>query len=841
MELHDIENKLNMLLTGSGRKIVFWYDDDAEYEEDIENIHLAEGNKLWVLTDSNWFETKLLLEVKDKQSNYLIYAPFPRPDDKENLLADTFYYSEHFYSDKMIQLCGELGIPANCQDEVKLFKKFWTSNNTEKFKNLNIGEYTVASIDLGMLCVLAAVKTCNFEELLRKVLLSGLENNAILKRFITHKMDRIFWQMCEKQYGYKDSDPTLQKLLVTMLVTYTDTLVEGNIPKEWKSFISGKQNDVIVFVKNLMSHVETAQFYDEESEKIASYLEVKNLLRQIPLDNVVAADTFELFDENIIQWIIAKIEDGMLDEKIAGMTIPEICDVRMKNCHHFSIRYENFYHMLKNGYQMLKGISMLLTTQIKAEEMIKEYAESIYLIDTWYRKFYYYLDKVGLNKEFEKIRDLVENHYTNKYLSDFVCKWNQCLSDEAYRTYSGTKQMEFYDRYVQPFMKESGRAGRVIVIVSDAFRYECAKELQGNLDLDEKFDAKIGYMLGSLPSETTLGMAALLPHKTIQMGEMLDVTVDGLKCGNSMDDRRKVLKAFNPKSDCLDFDVVMNAKQSEIRAMFQDKEVVYIYQNQIDDRGESKKSENEVFNACQEAIERIQMLIRRLTGYISATRFLVTADHGFIYKRDKIAESDKISMDKSEISYVNKRFLISKEKIENNAVVSRAMKYLDTANELYVSTPIGADIIKCPGGGQNYVHGGSSLQEMLVPVIKVITYKGLQETSMVNVELSSGSNRITDIMVYLDFMQMEPVTDTLKPRKLLAYFIDANGDKISYDVPIIANITETDPRHRLMREKFILKSGSYNRGKDYFLVLVDMEDHSKEHHRYKFEIDIAGI
>ena len=48
MELHDIENKLNMLLTGSGRKIVFWYDEDAEYEEDIQNIHLADGAKTWI-------------------------------------------------------------------------------------------------------------------------------------------------------------------------------------------------------------------------------------------------------------------------------------------------------------------------------------------------------------------------------------------------------------------------------------------------------------------------------------------------------------------------------------------------------------------------------------------------------------------------------------------------------------------------------------------------------------------------------------------------------------------------------------------------------------------------
>ena len=32
MELQDIQNKLNILLSGTDRKIVFWYDDDAAYE-----------------------------------------------------------------------------------------------------------------------------------------------------------------------------------------------------------------------------------------------------------------------------------------------------------------------------------------------------------------------------------------------------------------------------------------------------------------------------------------------------------------------------------------------------------------------------------------------------------------------------------------------------------------------------------------------------------------------------------------------------------------------------------------------------------------------------------------
>lgn len=348
-------------------------------------------------------------------------------------------------------------------------------------------------------------------------------------------------------------------------------------------------------------------------------------------------------------------------------------------------------------------------------------------------------------------------------------------------------------------------------------------------------------MLSVLPSETTLGMASLLPHKEIVVDEGLNITVDGMHCGNSTADRQKILQTAIPRSACYDFDKVMNAKKDEIRQMLQDKDVVYIYQNQIDDRGESSRSENEVFNACQEAIEEIQALIRRITGYVSATRYLITADHGFIYKRDKLQECDKISMDKTLVSFVNKRYLISLDPIQNDAVISRTLAYLSKLNNVYVSMPIGADIIKTKGGGQNYVHGGSTLQEMVVPVVKVKTFTGKQDTGMVNVELSSFTSKITSIEVRLDFMQMELVSDTKKPRRLVAFFVDANGDKISYDVPLIANVRDADARKRVMNEKFTLKSGKYSRNENYFLVLADMDDERVEHHRYKFEIDIIDM
>ena len=173
MEIKQIQDKLNEMLSGTGRRLVFWYDDDASYEESIHDIVFADGAKLWIVTQDNWFETKLQIEVRDPESSYLLYAPFPRPDDRGNYLADIFYYSQHFYSDRLIQLMGELGIPASCQDEVKRFRKFWTAGNTEKFRKLGIEEMTRDKIQLGILCVLAGVRTLSFDELLRKVVLAG--------------------------------------------------------------------------------------------------------------------------------------------------------------------------------------------------------------------------------------------------------------------------------------------------------------------------------------------------------------------------------------------------------------------------------------------------------------------------------------------------------------------------------------------------------------------------------------------------------------------------------------------------------------------------------------------
>ena len=396
------------------------------------------------------------------------------------------------------------------------------------------------------------------------------------------------------------------------------------------------------------------------------------------------------------------------------------------------------------------------------------------------------------------------------------------------------KQDDFYKHYLKGY---EAKNNRIIVIISDAFRYECAKELMGRFELDEKCEAKMETMLSVLPSVTPVGMASLLPHNEIVVDSQLNVMVDGQPCGDLIS-RDKILKAQNADNVALSFDELANANQSKIRELLQGKKIAYIYHNQVDARGEKLASENEVFNACNEAIEEIFRLIKRLTGYISAPRFFITADHGFLYKRDKLQEFDKVSYPKEICAYSNKRFLLTTESVSQQGLASRMMAYL---KGLYVTTPVGADIFKVAGGGQNYVHGGSSLQEMLVPVIELTTNTRGVAYDYVDVILTSVSRKVTNLITYFDFIQTEKVTDTMKARSIIAYFSTEDGEKISFDVPIVANSREDAPEKRTFHEKFTLKTREYKYGDRYYLVLADANDEKNILQQYEFMIDIAFV
>ena len=131
LNLKQIEDKLNSEFTGDSRKLVFWYDDNGEFVEDVKNLKL-ENAKIHYLTSTNLFKTKLLLEREDTENNYLIYAPFPKPNSRENHLADTIKYSKEFFADRASLIALDLGIDEKYKPVLQKYIKFFGAKDRTK-------------------------------------------------------------------------------------------------------------------------------------------------------------------------------------------------------------------------------------------------------------------------------------------------------------------------------------------------------------------------------------------------------------------------------------------------------------------------------------------------------------------------------------------------------------------------------------------------------------------------------------------------------------------------------------------------------------------------------------
>lgn len=843
MDLQNIQDQLNTEFSKSDTRIIFWFDDKGEYEDEIAELKL-DNAKLHILDGTNWFYSKWLLNELDIDNNYLVYAPFPKPSDAENPLADIYYYSVPYYTDRISQMSQEIGIDSRFKEHLAQYSNFWKNKNRiERFKELSIDHFNVETIDIGLIAVLTEVKTPNFEEITRQLLLN--DNEAYMKALGDNGLLEKFWELCEKYFGYQSENPNVDDLAACMLLTYASVALKDTLPTVLKSYVLKKKNDVVVFVRNLMDNVLYQDAYDVLSEKVEKTLRVVSRIRDelkkdadkakdqsAQLLDIANCDAFRELDNILIDWALDQLNDEILDAQIDGMNLAQIAEQRTAKSCHFGNVYKNEYQAIKYAYQMMKAVSVLeVSGDIKS--MVADYQKQTCLIDSYYRWFYIAYDRIEDAERFSKVRERIENMYSFTYLQKVTPKWNQELTDNLVADTGLKRQEDFYRNYLKSYKGNK----RIIVIISDAFRYECAKELMERLEMDEKCTPKLECMISGLPTVTSVGMASLLPHKELQVDDELNVTVDGQSCGD-LASRDKILKVQNENNVALAFDEVAGANKEKIRELLQKKNIVYIYHNQVDARGDKPASENEVFTACSEAIEEIYKLIKKLTSYISAPKFFITADHGFLYKRDKLHEFDKVSYDRAICAYSNKRFLLTTQEVDEPGMKSRLMAYM---NNLYVTTPIGADIFKVAGGGQNYVHGGSSLQEMLIPVIELTMNTRAVAYDYVDVILTSVNRKVTNLITYFDFIQTEKVTDTMKARSLVAYFTTEAGEKISFDVPIVANSRDDAPEKRTFHEKFTLKSREYKYGDKYYLVLADANDEKNILQQYEFMIDIAFV
>ncbi len=176
----------------------------------------------------------------------------------------------------------------------------------------------------------------------------------------------------------------------------------------------------------------------------------------------------------------------------------------------------------------------------------------------------------------------------------------------------GTKDriQKFFALEIEHFYENLIKIGIMSVICNVAnTSFEVGMALFEMLQADEKCkEVNFPSMQSMLPSSTRLGMSASLPRTRIEMNEEFKTLVDG-KERHDLKSREEVLKTPNKNSKAIRFDEVKSIKDA--RKIIKGQEVVYMYHDQIDARGDKLVTENEVFVACEEAIAEIYAMIKR--------------------------------------------------------------------------------------------------------------------------------------------------------------------------------------------------------------------------------------
>ena len=166
--------------------------------------------------------------------------------------------------------------------------------------------------------------------------------------------------------------------------------------------------------------------------------------------------------------------------------------------------------------------------------------------------------------------------------------------------------------------------------------------------------------------------------------------------------------------------------------------------------------------------------------------------------------------------------MVAPEPVSGDGISSMSMgTILRSTDTKWVSFPISDDVFKVAGGGQNYVHGGSSPQEMLVPVLDIKMERGHMETRNAEIALVSMVRKITNKITILDFIQSEPVSDVVKPATYRLFFLSEDNERISNENSYIADSRDQDAQKRIFRMKFQFKDKKYDKDKQYFFVVCD--------------------
>lgn len=780
-DLNSVRDALQSRL--ASKRIVFWHDPAGEYDAELDALDL-EGVTVVRVRD-NEFGVKCTL-LADHVTKHLVYRSGEVPRGTGNWLLDLELAYGVFTADKTSMLQQELGLsdPAFAP-VIEQHQKFFAANSRKQAleRLLTEGDDTIR-LRAKMCQVLVKASGNKLTDITRELLAENAADKSVkFDDLVTFGLDEFFWEGLASIYKYSSNTPTVDDFILWMFSRAIEDFASAT-PDEFRNIRSD--------FNSLRYDIRSQAMMTKLASRAAEALDVKSRIEHRDYRDLSKVTIFEEIDRKVIVDLAAAVA-------AQSVTPREVADVvRQRQESLWKATYGKLYEAIQSASELLASIAGLPNAIASSDVGLEKYQSDWFRIDQQYRWFTHAYQTADFQKPLEALKAEVDKQYANKYLYDFGAIWQQALEPSSeWKSAVLAPQAKFFDRHVAPVVKD-GRT-KVVVIISDGMRYEVAEQLASVIRGEDRFDASLSAMLGSLPSYTQLGMAALLPHSRLELDPAgLPVLADG-KPTNGTANRGKILQAVN--GHAITAAEVLAMPGSELRELYTKHQIFYVYHDRIDAAGDKAPTERTVFEAAEETLREVLQLVKKWTN-ANATNILVTADHGFLYQDTPLEQAYYVSETPQgdAVTKTNRRYVLGRSLKPSPSFMTFTSAQAGLAGDLDIQIPKSIHRIPQPGAGTRYVHGGASLQEVVVPVISV-NKKRKSDVRPVNVDLMPETDKITTGQLAVKLLQREAVTDKIHSRQVrLGLYV---GDTLISDQPVLTFDSASDDQ-RARYQKAVL-------------------------------------
>ena len=821
-----MENRIAQAMTKlfERHRIIFWYDVKQELRDDYEALSLPGIEKLELINNEYGIKYRLLREEPERK--FLLYREGPQPADLDNWLLDVQLANGEFRTDQVAIWLSELELGLEFTDVVQAHAEFFQAvKRKDALKKLLNSDDTSGLIRLKMLAVCTGSEPrmdAVVENLLQELADGRDEKVKLIGRC---SLDGFLWEQMTRCYGYKSDEPGIRDFVIELFKScYAMTVVGGGIDGQVRLI-----GDALVFLKRWKDSRQFEGCFETLSVECAEVLGIEQDLAKRDFCELIDLDYFRLIDQKIISDLVRAVSLRTVSSGDVALW------VRQRRQGHWYREYRHLYEAVDFAAQFMYALGEAKLSMDSLVDGVQRYSRFWYQLDQLYRKFTYHVRMSGQASLMEALTDQIENLYSNNFLLKVNDRFQSFVDEASLWDASPVPlQKNFFERWVRPFLRKDNR---VCIIISDAMRYEIGDELLSLIRQEDRYSAELEPALSMLPSYTQLGMAALLPNKELMIAdnETGTVQVDG-QSSQGTANRSKILAAANKgRGAAVSHEDLMNMNRDDSRELLKANDVLYIYHNRIDHTGDKMHSEGQALEAAEKTLDDLVKLVKKLTA-ANANNILITADHGFIYQNRAIEESDFSGVEASgnQILYRDRRFVLGKGLNESSSLHKFTAAELGLIGDIEVQIPKSINRLRLKGSGSRFVHGGASLQEVVIPVIK-INKKRQSDVTVVEVDILRGaSSVITSGQLAVALYQAGPVTDKIQPRVLRASIYTEAGELISDSHDLTFDLVSDNPRERELQMRFVLtrKADEVN-GQEVILKLEEKHAGTSHYKEYK--------